>query len=113
MEKPQERRRDTRVRTQFETLYSAERQEGSGILTDISYQGAQLEDTSIKPQIGAHVRIYVFVRPVAPFELVGNVVRHSNEGFAVEFEKLDRELRSFVDDAAAIVSVPIRPRERG
>ena len=102
------RRRSARIKTAFETLYSSEREEGAGVLTDISYRGALLEDTSIRPGLAAHVRLYVFLRPVDPFELVGSVVRHTSDGFAIEFEKLDPETRSLVDDVAAIVSVPGR-----
>ena len=106
-----QRRRSARIKTAFETLYCSERREGAGVLVDISYRGALLEDASIRPEIGAHVRLYVFIRPVDPFELVGSVVRCTDDGFAVEFEKLDPESQSLVDDVAAIVSVPI-PRER-
>lgn len=106
METPSNRRREARVKTAFETLYSAERVEGAGVLSDISYQGALLNEASGKPAVGAHVRLYVFVRPVAPFELVGSVVRHTTNGFAIQFEKLDAETKSLVDDVAAIVTVP-------
>jgi hypothetical protein len=82
------------------------------VLADISHQGALLQDASSKPAVGAHVRLYVFVRPVDPFELVGSVVRHTADGFAIHFEKLDSETKSLVDDVAAIVSVP-RARDRG
>ncbi len=108
-----QRRRNARVRAKFETLYSSGRQEGAGVLTDISYRGALLEDASLRPDLADYVRLYVFVRPVDPFELVGSVVRHTSDGFAVEFEKLDPETQSLVDDVAAIVSVPAgrEPRE--
>ena len=114
MENRSQRRRNARVKTTFETLVSSGRQEGAGVLVDISYRGALLEDSSILPDLAAHVRLYVFIRPVDPFELVGNVIRHTSNGFAVEFEKLDPETQSLVDDVAAIVSVPGgREREDG
>lgn len=106
MENRDNRRHSARFVTAFETLYCSGQLEGAGVLTDISYQGARLEDTSIRPLLGDHVRLYVFVRPVDPFELVGSVVRHTNDGFAIEFEKLDPDTQSLVDDVAAIVSVP-------
>ena len=99
------RRRDGRITTQFESLYSAGRAEGTGMLADISYSGAMIEGASLKPEIGKPLRIYVFVQPVAPFELVGTVVRHTENGFAIEYPTLDEEVRRFVDDAAAIVNV--------
>jgi hypothetical protein len=50
----------------------------------------------------------VFVQPISPFELVGEVVRETDEGFAMEFSELSDELKRFVDDVAAIVNVPAR-----
>ena len=106
----QNRRRCARVKIRLETLYASERQEGTGVLADLSHRGALLEDSSIQPRLGAPIRLYVLVRPVAPFELVGNVVRHTDGGFAVEFEKLGPDAQSLVDDAAALVSEPRHPR---
>ena len=97
-------RRDHRVRVAFDALYSDGRKEGADHLVDFSYSGALLEDASLLPDLGADVRVYVFVQPVAPFELIGEVVRHSgDQGFALEFKDLSPEVRALVDDAAAIV----------
>lgn len=104
----QKRRRDGRIPTQFESLYSAGRSEGTGRLADISYSGALIEGASLKPEIGKPLRIYVFVQPVAPFELVGTVVRHTESGFAMEYETPSEEVQRFVDDAAAIVQIGTR-----
>lgn len=101
-----EQRRSPRVRTRFDSLLSSGRREGVGLLADISYEGALLEESTLQPPLGTSVRVYVFVQPVAPFELVGEVVRHTDRGFAIQFEKLSPELRSLVDDAAALVTVP-------
>ncbi len=101
-----DRRKQGRVKTRFESLYSAGRAEGTGMLADISYSGAQFVGVSLKPEIGKSLRIYVFVQPVAPFEIVGTVVRHTEDGFAIEYSAIDDELRRFVDDAAALVNVP-------
>jgi hypothetical protein len=102
------RRGDGRVRTQFETLYSAGRTEGAGILADISYSGALIAEASLRPEVGDKLRLYVFVQPVSPFELIGNVVRVTEDGFAIEYELSDPEVRRLVDDAAAIVTAPSR-----
>ena len=100
-----DRRRGARVKTRFESLYSTGPAEGTGMLADISYSGAQIVGASLKPEVDKPLRIYVFVQPVAPFELSGEVVRHSqDQGFAIEFKELSSELRALVDDAAAIVS---------
>lgn len=98
-----EKRKNLRFKTRFDTLVSMGASEGAGTLVDISYSGARLEDASIKPQLGASVRLYVFVQPVLPFELVGHVVRVTDEGFAMEYDVGDPEVRRLVDDVAAIV----------
>lgn len=104
----QERRSEGRVRTRFESLLSAGRQEGAGVLADISYHGALIEDATFQPEIGKELRIYVFVQPVSPFELRGTVVRHTETGFAIHYAADGEDLRRLVDDAAAIVNVPDR-----
>jgi hypothetical protein len=101
-----DRRRKGRVKTRFESLYSAGSMEGTGTLRDVSYSGAQLVGASTKPEIDKQLRIYVFIQPVAPFELIGTVVRHTEEGFAIAFDDLNEEVRRFVDDVAAVVNVP-------
>lgn len=101
----EEQRRNQRVRVAFDALYSNGNREGAGQLIDFSYSGALVSDASLIPDVGTTVRVYVFVQPVAPFELSGEVIRHSdNQGFALEFKELSPELRMLVDDAAAIVS---------
>ncbi|MGH0033957.1 MAG: PilZ domain-containing protein [Myxococcota bacterium] len=95
--------RHPRVRTQFEALYSMGRREGAGVLADISYSGAHIEETSMVPEEGTQVRIYVFVQPVSPFTLEGKVVRVTERGFAIAYQDLDDEVRRLVDDAAALV----------
>jgi len=90
---------------------SFEQVEGIASLVDISYTGALLEDTEMRPKIGARVTFYVHLKPprdseaAIPSELTGLVSRHSSDGFAVEFESShDPYLRRIVDDAAAIVA---------
>lgn len=108
MSDPQ-RRRETRVQTRFESLYSAGRSEGTGVLADISYTGALIVSASSSPDVGKQLRIYVFIQPVAPFELVGTVVRHTEDGFAIKYSGQTKELKRFVDDIAAMVGVPLDP----
>lgn len=99
-----DRRTSPRFRARFDALYSAGRREGSGVLTDISYTGAQLQKSSLLPELGSRVRIYVFVQPVAPFELAGYVVRHTGDGFAIAYTLDDPEIRQLVDDVSGIVA---------
>ncbi len=102
----EERRQNPRVRTRFESLISLGRTEGVGVLADISYSGAQIEEVTTLPEVGDHVRLYVFVQPVSPFQIEGEVVRLSESGFAIACKDLDPQMCRLVDDAAAIVKVP-------
>ena len=100
----EQHRRAERVQVAFDALISDGRREGAGALVDFSLSGALIQEASLLPEIGTTVRVYVFVQPVAPFELSGEVVRHSGtKGFALAFKDLTPELRQLVDDAATIV----------
>ena len=103
------KRRDLRIQTSFETLYSTGGEEGVGVLADISYSGALLDKASLQPPIGTPIRLYIFLPPAEPFELVGRVVRHSQLGFAVAYdEPTDPSVRRLVDNASAMVAPPRR-----
>jgi hypothetical protein len=101
-----ERRRSIRFPTTLNAHYSSGPEEGIGVLSNISYSGALIEDTSVQPAVGTRVRVYVFVEPedpiapASPYELVGRVIRHSSSGFAIEYEDPDPEVRELVDEAA-------------
>lgn len=101
-----EKRRDPRFIVALNAHYSSGPEEGIGILSNISYSGALIEDSSVRPTVGSRVRIYVFVEPTdpiapaSPYELRGRVVRHSPSGFAIEYEDPDPEVRELVDEAA-------------
>jgi hypothetical protein len=99
-------RKTPRFRTRFDALFSSGPSEGSAVLSNLSYSGASLENVTMWPDVGTEVRLYVFIQPVAPFEIVGRVVRKTETGFAIAHEIDDPELRNLVDDVAAIVSVP-------
>ncbi len=107
------RRPDKRIPTDLEVFYYARRADAVGVLANISYSGALIEDTTVQPEIGTFVVLYVYLEPpsafeaATPFELTGRVVRHSSVGFAIEYEdNLDRDVRRMVDDAAAVEAVP-------
>jgi hypothetical protein len=74
------------------------------MLTEISYSGALVEQTSDRPDVGTQVRLYVFVKPVAPFEIVGHVARHTETGFALHYELFDADVQRLVDDVSALVA---------
>ncbi|HME73167.1 MAG TPA: PilZ domain-containing protein [Myxococcota bacterium] len=113
MEQSADKRRNPRIRTHFETTYSSGRQDGSGILANISYSGALLTQTSVQPRLGSQVRVYVLLNEDFPFVVVGQVVRHVEDGFAIEYADLSPELRRLVDDAAAMVANPRHVPPRG
>jgi hypothetical protein len=101
-------RRGPRFRTRFEALIAAgDEHAGYGVLAEISYAGARLDRTSVRPPVGTRVTLFVFVQPVAPFELRGRVARHTDSGFAITYELFDAEIRSLVDDVCALVADPV------
>jgi hypothetical protein len=108
MNEQPEIRRSPRVRTWFETHFSSQRQEGEGVLADVSYTGARLEDTGIRPSIGAALAILYVCLPedTKPFQLEGRVARHTDAGFAIEYEKPDQDTRRGVDRIAEMVGLP-------
>jgi len=101
-----ERRNHPRFRTRFDVLCSTGEQEGAGTLVNISRSGARLDSTSMLPEIGTKVRLYVFIQPVCPFEIAGEVVRHEGSTFAIRYGNLDPEIGRLVDDVAALVAGP-------
>ncbi len=101
-----DQRRSQRFRTHFDALISSGREEGAGMLAEVSYSGARVESASTQPPIGARITLYVFVLPVSPFELTGQVARHTDSGFAVAYDLFDPEIRRLVDDVAALVQAP-------
>lgn len=101
-----DKRGSPRFITRFDSLLSAEQEEGAGVLAEISYSGARLAETSMRPPIDTKVTLYIFVQPIAPFELTGTVVRHTDTGFVLTYDVVDNEIRRWVDDVTALVSMP-------
>lgn len=100
------RRRDPRFRTRFDALCSVGEREGAGTLSDLACSGARLSGALICPEPGTKVRLYVFIQPVSPFELVGEVVRSDDQSFSIRFTELDPAIGRLVEDVAAVVSMP-------
>jgi len=103
--------RANRVPIDLETYYSYDRVEGAGVVANISYSGALIEQTPKQPKVGTPIILYIRLYPPAafeaqsPFELVGRVARHSPSGFAVQYgDGVDLALRRMVDDAGAIAA---------
>jgi hypothetical protein len=95
----------------LEAFFSEDLYEVIGTLTNISYSGALIEDTSMQPEVRTPCVLYLYLKPpsafeaVSPFRLTGHVVRHTSTGFAIEYEDtFDPDMRRMVDDAAAILT---------
>jgi hypothetical protein len=108
-----ERRRDTRFAIRLEAHFAFGRVVEVGVLANISYSGALIEDITMQPAVGTDVVLGVHFTPPsdseekAPFELTGIVVRHTSSGFAIEYkDRLNPEVRKMVDDVAAMVAEP-------
>lgn len=99
-------RRDPRFHSDLVTVFAVEEREGSGVLAEISYCGARLEQTSLRPQVGSLVTLYVVIQPVTAFALQGHVARRTENGFAIHTDIFDPEVRRLVDDVSAIVDTP-------
>ena len=100
-------RRNPRMPTRFAIQFSSQRQEGKGVLANISYTGARVEETGIRPSIGALAILYVCLPDdLKPFQLEGKVARHTHAGFAIEYEKPDQDTRRGVDRIAEMVGLP-------
>ena len=103
--------RSNRFPAPLKVYCSFERVEGFASLADISYTGALLENTGMRPKIGTRVTLCMHLKPPRaseaskPSELIGIVIRHTSDGFGVVFEdSRDPDLRRMVDDAAALVA---------
>jgi len=101
-----DRRNHPRFRSRFDVLCSTGEREGSGTLVNISRSGARLDEATHVPELGTKVRLYVFIQPVCPFELSGEVVRCEASSFAIRYSNLDPEIGRLVDDVAALVLGP-------
>ena len=98
-----DRRNHPRFRTKFDVLCSTGETEGAGTLINLSRSGAVVESANTPPEIGMKVRLYIFIQPVCPFELAGEVVRADDASFAIRYNNLDPEIGRLVDDVAALV----------
>ncbi len=90
-------RHSRRIKTWFLTLHSSGRDDGDGFIIDISDSGALVEEVTSSPSIGTRVRLLVRLPDQAEFELIGQVVRLTESGFGVEFEKHYPILHNLID----------------
>ncbi len=108
-----ENRKGQRVSTRFETLSTVEdsrdptttAKQGIAMLSDISYTGARLHRTELNPPLGARIKVQIFLPSSSGvyFELEGDVVRRTTNGFAIQYAWPSPEICRLVDDAASLV----------
>jgi len=74
----------------------------TGRVHDISASGARIEDTPLKPPIGAPVQITFVLSLDRPgFEVLGEVARLTETGgFAIAFQAVDPQLRTILIELA-------------
>ena len=94
-----ERRESGRAGTLLDVVFSGGRDEGEGVLADVSSTGALLEDVSVSPPIDSDIQLVVFVEPTRVVELTGVVTRHTGTGFAVRFKQYSSELALLLEQA--------------
>jgi hypothetical protein len=83
---PRERRRAPRVEAPSPVYFTAGRQEGVGVLADLSLTGARIEDASPRLRPGAATTLLLELRQDSfTVEVPGRVVRETETGFAIEF----------------------------
>ena len=81
--------------------YVAGEVEGGGMILDISRSGAAVEGASEPLELGAKVDLYFLQRETGRrMKAVAEVVRSTPTGFAVRFERIERELERLVLRAA-------------
>ncbi len=102
-------RRAPRIKTRLEADFSSARQEGPAVLADISSVGALLEQTPSRPRVGASSHMTVFLPNSSQrmlLQIEGHVIRHTEAGFAIEFEMPNPRVYGLVgEDAASGTSV--------
>ena len=102
-------RRAPRIKTRLEAYFSSARQEGPAVLADVSSVGALLEQTPSRPRVGASAHMTVFLPNSSQRMLLqvgGQVIRHTEAGFAIEFEMPNPHVYGLLgEDAASGTSV--------
>ncbi len=61
MPEAQEKRSGSRIKAGIEVYFSAAREEGRAVLSDVSSVGVLLAETPSRPAVGARVRLDVFL----------------------------------------------------
>ena len=105
MSKTGENRRDSgRFDANFECVCAGTSQRGTGTLEDISRTGALIENTRVIPDRGEVVGLSLDLAGFGCIVLIGQMVRRTLTGFAIEFDHLDADAELFIDNVASLVN---------
>lgn len=84
-------------RAPIQVHFSVGRQDGSGVVGDLSLSGAWISDASSAPDSGTQLDLLMTCEAIVETALVPvEVVRRAKGGFAVRFRRLDRSLHDFL-----------------
>lgn len=90
-----------------EVYFSAGRSEGMGMLRDLSLGGAQVVGASDPPPTGAEVTLFFCAEKGGePIRAPAEVVRHSQEGFAVQFKDASASVREALSTLMQTLASP-------
>ena len=112
--KKTERRESNRVIANFEWLCTGFKRKGTGLVVDLSDSGALLEEASFVPVRGELVGLAIEIAAGESGLLIGWVTRHTDDGFAVEFDESSPHTQRLIQEIGAIVPVDAkagRPRK--
>ncbi len=110
--KRNEQRDSERVIANFECLCSGSRGKGSGLLVDISDSGALVEEASFFPVRGELIGLAIEIPVVESGLLIGWVSRHTDKGFAIEFDVSSPQSKRLVKEIGAIVPADAKAGRR-
>lgn len=96
-----DRRKCSRLRARIDALVHCDGEEGAGVLAELSYSGALVEECALRPPVGTPARLYLFLPGEPALELSGRVGRHTESGLALVYALHDVGLRRRVDAVIA------------
>ncbi len=104
-----DRRCGPRIKTGVTAYFSSSREEGSAVVAEISPVGARLEKAWSRPGVSAQVGLSLFLPSSSKrLKISGRVVRHTKDGFAIEYERPNPHICDLVSEDVA----PVTPGER-
>ncbi len=100
---PQANRINDRVRRRAQVYFSSARSEGAGYIVDLSLSGAQIETSARRIERGDKMLLTFNVGPEASLiDIRAEVVRQTDDGFALQFKDLDPDVEAVLRAALAM-----------